>query len=361
MEGRVIMTLPGTIVQTSLLGSFLIFLASFFTLLFIIWLIKKVLSITSGSRNWLGALSKKQRTQDFYQSINAMLMNEHEQARKLIDKTTDGDFQGTNFLIAAELARRSGDSEQAQAYLIQAMDYPICEPLALMKQAGLCIHNKQYDEAMNLLSAVEGNIRKTRTFVVLKLRILEGLNDWEQIQSYAKENKKLLEDDYFVWAQQWTVGEFSAIASKHGANALKLHWQELSRAQRKDQANQIAYLQLLIDQGLSAEAEKELIEVASKQHSEKYWGLFKQLNHPNPALAIKFIEQEIKKSPQNAALYSVLAHLAYNMHDFELANKAIVKALELKDNVTDKALLAAILEKRHEFEQANVVYRGLLQ
>jgi HemY protein len=112
---------------------------------------------------------------------------------------------------------------------------------------------------------------------------------------------------------------------------------------------------------MSAEAEKELVSIASKQQCDEYWLLFKQLNHPNPALAIKFIEQEIKKAPQNAALYSVLANLAYNMTDYELANKAVVKALELEDSITDKALLAAVLEKRNEFEKANVLYKGLLR
>lgn len=361
MEGRVIIDLSGTIVQSSLLGGFIIIIAVMLVLWAVFWIIKRLAKITTGSRNWLGAFSKRQRTQAFYQSINAMLMNEHDEARKLIAKTTNGDFQGTNYLIGAELARQSGDLEQAQAYLIQAMDDAKSEPLALMKQAELCLHNNQAKEAMSLLLGVEGKIQKTKSFVLLKLQILEGLNDWPQIQSVAKEHKKLLGDNYFVWAKQWTIGEFSAIASKQGANALKLHWQQLSRAQRKDQANQLAYIQLLIDQGLSVEAEKELVNIASKQRSDGYWLLFKQLNHPNPALAIKFIEQEIKKTPQDAALYSVLANLAYNIQDYELAIKAITKALELEDSVADKALLAAVLEKRNEFEKANVLYKGLLQ
>jgi len=361
IEGRVIVDLSGTIIQASLLGSFIIILLSAIVLWLVIWVAKKIIKAVSGSRTWLGSLSSRQQTLSFYQSINAMLINEPAQARKLIDKTTNGDFHGTNYLIAAELARQSGDLEQAQAYLIQAMDNPKSEPIALMKQAELCIQNNQAAEAMTLLTGIEGKIRKTKAYVSLKLQILEGLNDWDQIQSFAKENKKLLGSNYFVWAKQWTIGEFSAIASKQGANALKLHWQQLSRAQRKDQANQLAYLQLLIDQGMSAEAEKELVSIASKQQCDEYWLLFKQLNHPNPALAIKFIEQEIKKAPQNAALYSVLANLAYNMTDYELANKAVVKALELEDSITDKALLAAVLEKRNEFEKANVLYKGLLR
>ncbi|MFT6269459.1 MAG: HemY protein [Alphaproteobacteria bacterium] len=361
IEGRVIIDFSGTIIQASLLGSFIILIFSVFVALLLWWALKKLIRTASGPKTWIGRLSKRQQIQAFYQSINAMLMNEQQEARKLIRKTTKGDFQGTNYLIAAELERQAGESQQAQAYLIQAMDYPKSEPLALMKQAELCLNNDQSQEAMNLLASVEGKVRNTKSFVSLKLNVLEGLNDWGQIQSLAKEHKKLLGDDYFTWSRQWTIGEFAAIASKQGANALKSHWQQLGRGERKDQSNQLAYLQLLIDQGLSAEAEKELVTIAGRQQHEGYWHLFKQLNHPNPTLAIKFIEQEIKKSPEDGPLYSVLANLAYNTADYELANKAVSKALELDNKATDKALLACILEKKNDFEQANVVYKGLLK
>lgn len=361
IKGRVIIDLSGTIIQASLLGSFIIMLFSALLLWVLFWLIRRITRVASGSRTWLGSLSKRNQTDAFYQSINAMLMNEHETARKLISKTSKGDFQGSNYLIAAELERQAGEIQQAQAYLIRAMDYPKAETLALMKQAELALLNGKSEEAMNLLSSIDGKIRHTRSFVTLKLHILEGLNDWAQIKLIAKENKKLLGDSYFSWSSQWTSGEFAAIASKQGANALKAHWQQLSRAERKDQSNQLAYLQLLIDQGLSSEAEKELVAIAAKQQHEQYWTLFKQLNHPNPILAIKFIESEIKKAPQNGQLYSVLANLAYNMQDYELAKKAVTKAIELEATAPDKALLASILEQRSEFEQANILYKGLLK
>jgi hypothetical protein len=49
------------------------------------------------------------------------------------------------------------------------------------------------------------------------------------------------------------------------------------------------------------------------------------------------------------------------MQDYELAHKAINKALELDPKPTDKALLACVLEKDNDFEQANVLYKGLLK
>ncbi len=361
IEGRIIIDLAGTIIQTSLLGSAIIIIFSVVFIWLFVWLLTKMLRAASGSRNWFGSLSKRQQTRNFYQSINAMLMNNQPLALKHIRKSTKDEFNGTNYLIAAELERQAGNLQQAQAYLIQAMDNPEVAPLALMKQAELCLQHDQAAEAMTILASVEGDIRKTKGFITLKLHVLEGLNDWDQIETVATENKRILGDDYVVWASQWTQGEFAAIASKQGTNALKSHWQQLSRSQRKDQANQITYIQLLIDQGQSAEAEHELVEIAAKQSHPEYWKLFKQLSHPNPAKAMKFIEHEIKKSPNNAQLYSVLANLAYNIKDYELAGKALHKALELDDNRADKALLASVLEKNNQYEQANTLYKGLLQ
>ena len=361
IEGRIIIDFAGTIIQASLLGGFIAVVLLVLALWLSVWVIKKFVGLATGSRTWIGRLSKRQQNQAFYQSINAMLMNEQQEALNLIRKTKKGNFEGSNYLIAAELERQAGDLQQAQADLISAMDFPKAEPLALMKQAEICLLNNKSEEAMNLLSSVTGKIRNTKSFISLKLQVLKGLSDWPQIQAVAKQNKRLLGDDYFTWATQWTTGEFAAIASKHGANALTAHWQQLSRNERKDQANQLIYLQLLIDQGQSAEAETELVAVASKQQHKGYFKLFKQLNHPNPTLAITFIEQEIKKSPDEAALYSVLANLAYNTGDYALAKKAVSKALDLDGSASDKALLACILEKSNNFEQANIVYKGLLQ
>ena len=361
IEGRIIIDFAGTIIQASLLGGFIVVVIFALAIWLIWWVATKLLNLATGSRTWFGRISKRQQTQAFYQSINAMLINEQQDALKYIRKTQKGEFQGTNYLIAAELERQAGNFKEAHAYLVNAKQYSNAKPLALMKQAEMCLHNRKSEEAMDLLTNVEGKIRDSKAFVSLKLQILEGLHDWSQLQAVAKDNKKVLGDDYYTWATQWTTGEFAAIASKHGGMSLKDHWHQLSRSERKDQANQLVYLQLLIDQGLSNEAEKDLVAFASKQQHKGYWRLFKQLNHPNPTMAISFIEQEIKKQPENAELYSVLANLAYNTKDYELAKKAVQKALQLENSPADKALLACILEKGNEFEQANIVYKGLLK
>jgi HemY protein len=361
IEGRIIIALPGKMIEMGIFTAIMFGVFGILAFWILSWFVTKLVRAFVGSRKWLGAYSRKQQTVAYYESITAILMNDQERALQQIRKTIGADFNGSNYLIAAELEAQNNNNQQAKAYLIQAMDSPKVAPVAKLKQAELSLTEQNPTEAMTLLSTIEGNTRKTKGFVLLKLRILEALNDWTQIQTVAKEYKKVLGTDYVNWASRCIKGEFAAIASKQGANALKQHWQSLPRGARKDIANQVVYIQLLIDQGLHAEAEAELVALSSKQQHQEHTSLFKQIILPNPAKAIKHTESQIKRHPDNAELYSVLANLAYNSGDYELARKALNKALELKPNLADKALLAKILEQAKDFQGANAVYQGLMK
>ena len=359
VEGRVIIALPETVIELSIISTLIIAFFAVLAFWLLEWLFKKIIRTVMGSKTWLGALSKRQQTQAFYNSINAMLLNDNATAVKLIAKTMNGDFKGTNALIAAELEMQAGNYAKAQAFLMDAADSPITKNIALMKQANIAMLNQQAQEAMNLLSGVEGKVRGSKYFVQLKLSILAALEDWPQVQTFAASHKKLLADDYITWASQCASGEFAAIASKHGAKALQEHWKALPRQARKNQENQISYVQLLIDAGLHSDAEQELLTHINKQSTASQWPLMKQLVLPNSSALLRQIEKEIKASPTNHNLFSVLAHLAYNSHNIELARKAASKSLELKDNTNDKLLLAKILEQSSDYQGANALYQNL--
>lgn len=360
IEGRVVIALPGTVVEMSLISCAIIIFFAVILFWILEWALKKIVRAVSGSKTWLGAFSRRQQTNAFYQSINAMIVNEPALALKHIRKTMGGDFRGTNALIAAELEIQAGNLDQAQAFLIDAADHPKTESIATMKQAEIALSQGNGKEAMTLLASVEGKERQTKSFVLLKLRILAKLQDWPQIKSLATSNKKLLGDDYIVWASQCVQGEFAAIASKQGANALKQHWLSLPRQAKKDEANQVVYVQLLIDQDLHNDAQTALIEFASKHSHAAYWPLFKQLKLAKPAASMRYIESEIKKQPGNAELFSVLAYLAYNSGDMQLCLKAVRKALELRHDKEDLRLMAQALENTNDLAGANALYHDLV-
>ena len=361
IQGRVIIAMPEAMYEMKLFTSIVFLIFGLIALWIIYWVVVKLVRALIGSRKWLGTYSRNQQTNAYYESINAILNNQQDLALQQIRKTIGADFKGSNYLIAAELETQNNNYQQAKAYLIQAMDYPKTESIAKLKQAELNLLEGDATEAMTSLSAIEGKARKTQGFVLHKLRILASLNDWAQIESVAKDNKKVLGEEYVNWASRCIKGEFAAIASKQGANALKQHWHDLPRAAKRDVANQVVYVQLLIDQGLYSDAETELVAFSSKQNDPALFALFKQLIMPNPSKAIKYTEHEIKKRPEHAELYSVLAHLAFNSGDVELCRKALSKSLELKPTAEDKALLARVLEQNNDYEGANALYQGLIE
>ncbi|MFC4701207.1 heme biosynthesis HemY N-terminal domain-containing protein [Glaciecola siphonariae] len=359
-EGMVIIALPDTVIELSIISAMIV---AFFTIVgfwILTYFVKRVIRLLIGSRTWLGSFSNRQQNKAFHEALQAYLTGDFTQATAQLKKSFGGDFSGSNYMLAADIDARVNEGKNVEALLAKAQVDSSTSAAALLKQAQLALIDQQPQKAIEALDQLSEKQRKQPTAVQLRLQTLAKLERWAELKDVAYANKKAMLDDHLVWTQRATHGEFAEIASKQGANALKEKWQNLSRSARKDVGNQACYIQLLLDQGLSNDAETALVEFAKKQEHEAYWGLFKQLEHGSPAKAIRFIEHKIKQQPERAVLYSVLAHLAYNSADYSLAKRAINKAIELERSAADLLLLADILEKEQSFEQANQLYKSLV-
>jgi HemY protein len=359
LPGMVVIAFPETVYQMKMSSALIIALVFVFLLWLSIWLFRRSINLLSGSKNWFGSFSQRQQQRAFHRALNAYFTGDYELALKQVEKSFGGDFAGTNYMLAADIEERIHQGKGVDALLTHAQLEEPTRVSAIIKQAQLALVHAEPEKCLDALDQLSIKEQKQTEVVQLRLQALAKLNRWTEVKDVIGDNKKLIGEQYLNWAQQATHGEFADIASKQGANALKEKWSNLSRAAKKDVSNQICYIQLLLDQGLSAEAETVLVEFAKKHMHEAYWGLFKQLNHASPSAAIKFVEHNIKGQPDDARLYSVLAHLAYNSSDYSLAERAITKALELEKNEQDLLLLATILEHDQSFEKANKLYRSL--
>lgn len=359
-EGMVIIALPETVIELSIISAAIVILFSVIGVWLLTWLTKRTFRLISGSKNWFGSYSKRQQNKAFHRGLHTYLIGDFAGAKPLLQKSFGGEFSGNNYMLAADIDARINQGKNVAGLLAQAQVDSDATGYALVKQAQLALMDNQPHKTIEALNELPEKEQKRPIALQLRLQALAKLHQWTEVKDLISEHKNVIGDDYLTWAQRATHGEFAAIASKHGANALREKWQSLSRTARKDVANQACYIQLLLDQGLSNEAEELLVEFAKKQEHEVYWGLFKQLNHASPAKAIAFIEYNIKQHPERSVLYSVLAHLAYNSKDFSLAQRAINKAIELERKQPDLLLLAAILEQQQSYEKANQLYKSLL-
>ncbi|WP_395339432.1 heme biosynthesis HemY N-terminal domain-containing protein [Ningiella sp. W23] len=359
-EGMVIIALPETVIEMSIISAVIVAFFSIVATFIIFLLIRRIWRAVAHSRNWFGSYSKRQQQKAFHLGLNAYLIGDFENALKHVKKSFGGDFAGSNYVLAADIDARLNKGGNIDAMLAKAQVDAPSKFQAIVKQAQLGLADNKPDKALEVLAELDDKDQKQESVVQLKLQALAKLERWTDIRDVLSDSKKVLKEDHVMWAQRAMYGEFAEVASKQGANALKEKWQNLSRSARKDVANQICYAQLLIEQGMSEDAQHALIEFAKKQEHDAYWGLFKQLCHSSLTPAIRFVEDKIKKQPENARLYSVLAHLAYNSDDFDLAERAINKAIEINRTQEDMMLLAAILEKRNAFESANALYKSLV-
>lgn len=329
----------------------------FVGLMLINLMIKSLLAAASGSRNWLGNWGSRKKQQAFTSGLIALAETNYLMAREQLAKVENEDFNGINLLAAADAEMQLDQPEQAQAFWRMASTYEQSALAANMCLIRFALNQQQHQQALQLIAALTDKQQEQVAIIKLWAQALMADNQWQVLKDKLKGWKKALGADFDTLTQQVSKGSFAEIASKKGAVELKQNWQSLPRAVRKDPAQQAAYIQQLIDQGMFTDAEQLLVEQQKSGPHPLLVPLFKQIKLPNPTASIKKLESWIKQDESNVELLSALAHIANNANDTVLAEKALSKAIKLGNQQQDILLMAQIKELQHEDNQALQLYK----
>ena len=356
-SGYVMVEFNGWVAEMNVWSLSLSLIAIFIGLMLVNLIVKSSLAAASGSRNWLGNWGDRKKQKAFTAGLIALAETNYLLARENLNKITNEDFDGINLLAAAEAEVQLGRPEQAKRYWHMATTYKksaLAANLFLIRDA---LQNSQSDEAITLIHNLSEK-QQTQT-AVLKLwaQALGQAGKWQELQDKLKIWKKALGSDYESLMQQASKGHFAEVASKEGASQLKQNWQALSRATRKEPAQQSAYIQQLIEQGMHTDASEALVEYQKSVPHPLLIPLFKQIKLPNPAVAIKKLEGWLKQDDLNVDLFSALGHIAHNSNDKVLAEKALSKAIKLGNRQEDLMLMATIKESQDNHIQALQLYK----
>lgn len=330
------------------------------------WLLKKVFfwfsGLFKGSHRWFGSLGERRRQRAFYRGLQALAEGDLHAAKKALQMTTEGDFDGVNYLAAAQVARALNEPDRIAYLLEQAADYPNSKLAATLVMARQELEQGDADIALKRLNDIEDKTAQSAQVITLKAQAMAALGHWQELETKLGAWRKILGEDYINWAKQIAKGKFAEIASKQGANALKQHWETLPRKLRSDDAYRAAYVQQLIDQGMHHDAQACLLDWQKKAPHPALLPLIRQLQLNNPATTVSALERWIKQDEKNAELYSVLGQLAFNSGDDVLAEKALLKAIKLRKSQQDLMLLAEVQEHRQDSSAALSYYKeGMAQ
>jgi len=356
-NGYVMVEFNGWVVEMNVWSLSLSLIAIFVGLMLINLVVKSSLAAALGSKNWLGNWGNRKKQNAFTAGLIALAETNYLVARENFNKITNQDFDGINLLAAAETEVQLGQPEQAKSYWHMATTYKksaLAANLFLIRDA---LQRSQSDEAIVLIHNL--NEQQQTQSAVLKLwaQALGQLGKWQELQDKLKGWKKALGNDYEPLMQQASKGHFAEVASKEGAGQLKQNWQALPRATRKEPAQQAAYIQQLIEQGMHTDAGEALVEYQKSVPHPLLIPLFKQIKLPNPAMAIKKLESWLKQDDLNVDLLSALGHIAFNSSDKVLAEKALSKAIKLGARQEDLMLMATIKESQNNHIQALQLYK----
>lgn len=357
-KGYVLISFGETIIEMSVISALIIAIVLLVGLRIAEWGIKTLLRFVLGSKKWFGVLSKRRQKRAMFEAINYLATGQLLLAKKSIEKTFGGEFAGSNYILAADIDKQLNNGNNLVRLLETAKTYKESEVAANIQLVNWHLSSKQFQQSLDLLNELPSNLPKTKQLGTLWLSTFAGLGEWNRFKETLTHFKKPLGEDYIIWAQQATQGEFAEIASKQGAIALTERWNNLSRTAKKDIANQLVYIRLLIEQGMSQKAEEVILEYCAKKPKQEYFSVMKSLNHHAANKTISLVESWIKQDPTNAELYSVLGHVAANTDDKRLAEKAICKALEIRKEQSDARLYASLLEEKKDFEKAALVYKS---
>ncbi len=361
-RGYVFVEFSGWVVEMNVFSLAISLIFIFVGFMLINWIVKTMLKAASGSRNWLGNWGYRKKQKAFRLGLIALAETNYLVAREQLSKIEQEDFDGINLLAAADAEVQLGQGQKAREYWQMASTYRQSALAANICLARSHIQADEPEQALALIDGLDDKHKQQATVIKLWAQALVKAGKWQLLKGKLKGWKKPLGDDYPLLMQQASKGSFAEIASKDGATELKQNWLAQPRATRKDPAQQAAYIQQLLDQGMYADAEQTLVNCQKSGPQPQLVPLFKQIKLPNPTLSIRTLESWIKNDDLNVDLLSALAHVANNSGDKVLAEKALAKAIKLDNRQQDILLMANIKESQHNQDQALQLYKqGLAQ
>ncbi|AWL13340.1 hypothetical protein HMF8227_02892 [Saliniradius amylolyticus] len=360
-QGYVLIALEHWTVEMSVIALSIILIGGIIGFLLLEWLVHRLLWLVTGSKRWLGGLSSRRRKKAFTLGLVAMDEANFAEAEKQLAKAQSDQFSGVNLLAEAQVAVRRGDWDKAESLWQQACEYKASELAARLHLVERQLQLKKPDTALEQLQQLPEKHHSHPKVARLWCQALAEAGRWQELEQQLRSWKKQLGlQEYQSWAQLAAEGMFAELASKEGAHSLQQRWQALSRAKRQDVAFQAAYIDQLMAQGLHQQAEQLLVEFQKKGPQPALLPLYRQLRLSNPVNALKQLESWLKQDDSNAELLSVLGGVAMRSGDLALADRALGKALTLRDDPQDMRLLAEVKERLQQPQQALELYKASL-
>lgn len=360
--GYVLIAIAGYTLETSLVFLILTLLLFVLCLWLIEWLIRKLRHSTRSSLNWSRRRKAKKARKLMHSALNNLLTANYEQAQRDAEDAVHYNQDKTQaYLLAAIAAQQHGDVVTQQTMLQKATAENDSESLALqLHHAQRAAPATAATNATNLLQQYPDHLGVKR----IAADIFYQHQQWKPLLALLPD----LDKHDLVPAErlnQYHIFVYDAYFAAAGDNLEALHrsWRDLSKKQHQHTVCRIAYASALQRAGHFTVAEKVIVKGLRKHELSA-----SHLIHPSSTLnwqqheeLNEYIQRHIKQNPNDADAFTLLGAVAMQQGNHELAQRALLHAIQIKPAVQSYRLLGDAYLASGQSQLALEAYREVIK
>ena len=353
-------------VETSLFVFVALGLIGFFVLYIVQRVLRGVFGISGHLKSRREDRKSARSKQALVEGLIDLADGNWEKAEKgLIRHAADSGTALVHYLAAAKAAQAQGTFETRDEYLGLAYESTPGSQFAVgLTQVEMQLSHKQFDEALESLSALNSIAPTHATVLKLLHQTYDALEDWESIRKLIPslhENKVLMEAEIKGIETDTYTALLKNKAKQGDANELSALWESIP-AHIKGVSNvQSLYFSAMIEAGSGLEIEETVREFLKKGWSDTLVVLYGCIKMEKSSKQLRLAEKWLKKRPNDSVLLRVLGKLSLRSENLEKAEKYLGDSIGVEPTVEAYQLLGDLMLQKDDKERASGYYRqGLM-
>jgi HemY protein len=364
--GYVLIGIGAWSLETSLIVFLIGLIVTFYVLYlffrFLGWLVRMPSQVKKRSRN-----IKFNRSQEaLIAGLVGSAEGNFEQAEKvLIKHASHSGAPLLHYLTAAKAAQSRGAYDKRDEYLKRAAAQAPGSDVAIgLTQADLHFSANQFEQALETLTKLH-SIDATHAGVLKLLhQTYQRLGDWQGLRKLLpslNKNKILMETEIKQLEIEAFGGLLKQAIKQENTDEMRLLWTEIPKHIKKNPVVAAIYFAAMINAGLGAEIENELVEVLTINWDETLLLLFGSLPSSDVHKQLETAEAWLPHHQKDGVLLTILGKLSFKCQEYVKAEDFLTKSIAIDPNVQAYRLLGDLLSVQGEEHRANQCYKQGLE
>lgn len=363
-QGYVLISVAETTIEMSL-TTLVLFIGALIAGCFLLAIVvKRILSVSNFTRGWFSARHLRKARYNTFKGMIKLHEGEWKEAERLITKGgRHNDFPLLNYLAAAEAAQGRQHIEQRDAYLKLASEQPGSHLAVALTSAKLQMREEQYEFALATLQSVNVDYPHNPVLLDLLKDCYLALNEWQALKNIIHPLTKgnlITEQQALELEEKVECGILALIATNKGTTGLLDHWQSLPKKLKKHIPILVCLIRQLHNRKADSEAYILLRDNLKKRSDDRLIELLPTLNLPDYHPATVLLEDLARYYIRNPIIQSTLAQLYMRTQKWQPAREHFEAALAIREDMSDYAYLARVLDKQNRKQAAADISRKAL-